>query len=215
VKLYDMNPLLDYVVNEGLLYTCGGGPLGVAAIGAHYVVDPTGWGVQLDIEDPDATTMPFCQGEQSFGGEGLSHPGPSAWCDLGACRRILSNYTASNEKSGEGKDDVVRDDDILYEIKEGQEEEHEEEAGSYPSYPPFMVIVLVAALGAFAFGFTRGGGTPDALLLGPRPHEYELVNKHAVTITTGGSDDSDDDDDEGDEENEEGMTNRNPDQFKI
>lgn len=180
---YDVNPLLRYVLKEGTVYTCGGGPHGQAARGAHYVIDPTGWGVQLDVEDGDAITMPLCdEVRESIGGESKVNPGPASWCGKGTC--LNSDSITQDDESDESEGISVSG--------EGQSEEVEGDSSEVPySFPSFIAFVLVGGACAFLYGFTRGGGTPQALLLGTTAaqHEYELVNRHAAQVVEGADDD--------------------------
>ena len=98
----DFQALLDFVVENGLPYTCGSDPFAVGSttsVGAHYVFDPTGWGIQLDI--PFSTTLPGCEDAAALGVSGSKRgrrrllngddadddwiPSENGWCDGGTC----------------------------------------------------------------------------------------------------------------------------------
>ena len=90
--------LLEFVLENDVLYTCADGP----AFGAHYIFDPTGWGIQLDVSFTVA--MPGCG--ESRGGHhpvdrfqmaplarkvgigiatSMAPAGVSLWCEGGVC----------------------------------------------------------------------------------------------------------------------------------
>jgi hypothetical protein len=96
----DFQGLLDYVLAAGMPFTCGSSPYGPTP-GAHYVFDPTGWGIQLDV--PFSTTMPGCE-ELTINATVAAHatrphrlapngddtdddwvPSELAWCEGGTC----------------------------------------------------------------------------------------------------------------------------------
>jgi hypothetical protein len=74
----DGDPLMNYVkasltTDDPVYYTCGNG---VGGAGAHYVTDPTGWAVQLDISM--TVILPGC-------GYSPGRLGDMPWCSAGTC----------------------------------------------------------------------------------------------------------------------------------
>jgi len=195
--------LLDYVVREDIIYTCGGGPRGKPTDGAHYIVDPTGWAIQLDVDMSSDTmrAMPLCfDVDGSDGGDSVYHPGPSSWCSLGTCKInhedpaiVVMGEEEDGGDDGDGKEDEMGSGEHNNEVTdetgdEGGVSHNSPQPQPYISLlyeiPPILLITLGGALLAFCVGFFRGGGTPQALVLGKG--EYELVSREAVVVEVDG-----------------------------
>merc|ERR1712216_735880 len=88
----DTSKIIDYINSEGTLHYCETSQsIGSSqSASVHYVFDPTGWGIQLDISfssAPKDCSSSMTQQKQRLNGRGLlaGHVNPACTIDLSKC----------------------------------------------------------------------------------------------------------------------------------